>query len=911
MLSSSVVAGVVLALALAPGNSSKRFTGMVVNDVHMASSRGPLHQRARELVDVEPGDTYDPAAVRRSIKRLYALGDFSDIKVDARPEGDGVALTFHLYPRLTVGEVLLSEPNTTSKEVSSLRERLLEEGGISSEEPFDARRLDDAASRMVDVLHKKGFLWAEVDPEARIREAEAQVVFHIQLGQRARLNEIGIHGVSPHVEESLRREIGQKPGSFYDEQTVNKKIDRILKRWKDKGFYEARIDWEASPEPPGHVSIDIQAAIGPRVVIEATGAELSQKTLSRLVPIEKETSDSEDLIEESRANIEAYFRDRGYPEASVLVERELVGQERLTLRFRIETGQHLAVESIRIEGVGEVEEKTVRALLSTRPSSRFRSSPYVPRKWDEDQKGVRSYILHQGYHRAEVSGEVESTDEDPSRVNLLLRIEKGPQAYLESIDLQGAKQIPPSDVLANSRLRVGEIFDASKLIGARERTIRLYRNHGFQQVVVELATELDTSGTRGTASLLIDEGTQTRVDRIIFSGLDETKEQAVRSHVALSPQEPLSSEGLLETRQQLISTGLFRDVSVEVLPRDPATQTSDILIDLKEAPRTTVGYGFGYSERDLARVEGQITRHNILGMNRSVSAFARASFRSNRLFFSYQQPSTFGLDLPSFVTAVREEGERADFKFKRVGVGMQVLKRVSKHQTFFFRYSLEDVDLLEEDPENPPPREFSSAFISKVSVSSVTDTRDDPVAPTRGQFRIMDFDLSTKFLGTHSPFIKGLAQQFFYFPLPSDTVFVLALRGGIGKTFREDRDALLPITERFFAGGANTLRGFPLDEASPISLETGEPVGGNVLMLLNLEFRFPIAKRLGGVVFSDNGNVYRRLQVIRLLNWRYNAGLGFRYETPIGPVRVDYGIKLNPRPGESFGRLHVSLGHPF
>ena len=911
MLSSSMVAGVVLALALPSGNASERFTGMVVNDVQMASSRGPLPERARKLVDVQPGDAYDPAAVRRSIKRLYAFGSFSDIKVDARPEGDGVALTFHLYPRLTVDEVLLSDPTANSKEVSSMREILLEEGAISSGEPFDATRAEEAAVRMAVLLQKKGFLWAQVDPEARIREAEAQVVFHIELGPRARLNEIRIEGVTPRVKESLRREIGLKPGGFYDEQTVERELDAILKRWKGKGFYEARLDSEISPEPPEHVSIDILARIGPRVVIEATGAELSQKTLSALVPIEKETSDSEDLIEESRANIEAHFRERGYPDASVLVERELVGNQQLTLRFRIEPGQHLEIESVRIEGVSEADEKTIRTLLTTGPKGRFRSSPYVPRKWDEDQRAVRRFFLQQGYHRSEVTGEVEATDDDPSRVNMLLRIEKGPQAYLESVDLQGAEQIPPDEVMANSRLKVGEIFDAAKLIGARERTIGLYRNRGFQQVVVELATELDASGTRGTASLLIDEGAQTRVDRIIFTGLDQTKEQAVRPHVTLSPQEPLSSENLLETRQRLIGTGLFRDVSIEVLPRDPATQSSDVLIDLKEAPRTTVGYGFGYSERDLARVEGQISRHNILGMNRSASVFARASFRSNRLFFSYQQPDTFGLELPSFVTAVREEGERADFKFKRVGVGTQVLKRVSKSQTFFFRYSLEDVDLLEEDPQNPPPPEFRSALISKVSVSSVTDNRDDPVAPTRGRFRILDFDLSTKFLGTHSPFIKGLAQQFFYFPLPRNTVFVLALRGGIGQTFREDRDALLPITERFFAGGANTLRGFALDEASPTNSDSGEPVGGNVLMLLNLEFRFPIAKRLGGVVFSDNGNVYRRLQVIRLLNWRYNAGLGFRYETPIGPVRVDYGIKLNPRPGESFGRLHVSLGHPF
>jgi outer membrane protein assembly complex protein YaeT len=910
MIGLTTLTALTLALALVPESGPERFTGRLVNGVEIASSRGPLSDTARGLVDVRAGDPYDPAAVRRSIKRLYALGTFSDIKVDARPEGDGVSLTFHLYPRLTIGEVLLSEASMTSPEVVSMREDLLDAAGLVVEEPFDAIRVEHAAGRMEGLLRRKGFLWARVDPEARFRAADAQVVFHIEIGAQAKVSEIGIQGVPPHAQQDIRRQIGLKPGDLYDEETLTKRLDAIVKRWKDKRFYQAKLESEESPEPPDHVSVVIHGEIGPRVIVETTGAELSGKMLNRLVPVEKEASVSEDLIEESRANIEGHFRDRGFLDASVTVEREWVDRRRLTLSFRIETGKRLQVGSILLEGMSDIEEAKVRSLLTTRPRGRLRSSPYVPGKWEEDLKEVRRYLLQQGYHRARVTSEVKELEQEPGEVELILHVEEGPRAYLTSIGVEGASQIGADEIVANSGLQVGGVFDASTLVGSRERTINLYRNRGFRQVVVELATELDDSGTRGTANLLIHEGAQTRVDRVIITGLDQTKEKAVRPYVALTPHQPLSAQDLLETRQRLIGTGLFRDVSIEVLPPDPSTRSSDILIDLKEAPRTTVGYGFGYSERDLARVEGQITRHNILGMNRSASVFARASFRSNRLVFSYQQPDTFGLELPSFVSAVREEGERADFKFKRLGIGMQVLKRLSRTETLFFRYSLEDVDLLEE-PEKPPPPEFRPSFISKVSVSSVSDTRDDPVSPARGQFRILDFDLSAKFLGTHSPFIKGLAQQFFYFPLPSDMVFVLALRGGIGQTFREDRDALLPITERFFAGGANTLRGFALDEASPKNRETGEPVGGNVLMLLNLELRFPIANRMGGVVFSDNGNVYRRLQVIRLLNWRYNAGIGLRYETPIGPVRVDYGIKLNRRPGESFGRLHVSLGHPF
>jgi outer membrane protein insertion porin family len=448
-------------------------------------------------------------------------------------------------------------------------------------------------------------------------------------------------------------------------------------------------------------------------------------------------------------------------------------------------------------------------------------------------------------------------------------------------------------------------------VAARERTLGLYRNRGFRQAVVEIATDLDETGEQGDLSLIIHEGAQTRVDRIIIAGLERTKEEAVRSHIALSADAPLSSQELVETRQGLIGTGLFRDVRIEVLPADPVSRASDVLIQVEEGPRTTVGYGFGYSERDQVRVEGQITRHNMLGTNRSASLFGRASFRSNRLIFTFDQPDTFGLNLPSFVSAFREEEERTSFDFIRLGAGIQVLKRVSSAQTLFFRYNFERTKVfnLEVDPEEVD-REFRNYRISKVSVSSIHDTRDDPQSPTRGEFRLLDVQWAAKFLGTQGPYVKALAQQFWYVPVGPRLVGVVALRGGVAQSFREDRDALIPITERFFAGGANTLRGFGLDEASP-QTPTGEPVGGNVLMLLNLELRFPILGKLGGVVFSDNGKVYRRLEVIELLNWHYNAGFGFRYDTPFGPLRVDYGRKLNPRPDEPLGQWHVSLGHPF
>jgi len=902
-----------LVLALFAGGASERFAGRSVASVELSLSRGQLPEEARSLVEVQPGDPYDPAAVRRSIKQLFALGTFSDIKVDAQPVGDAVSLRFDLYPRLVVGTVRVA-PNS-SGEASSLRDDILEEGALTPGEPFDAPRVDEGASAIESWLRSKGYLWAEVDAEARFVESEAEVLFYCETGPQATLRRLDVEGLPFQVERYVRQQLGVAAGDRYDGQTFQAGVDRVLAEWKSKGFYQATIDLRAVAEPPEYVDIDLAAALGPRVVTRVVGVSLSEGTIDDLVPIREEASVSEDLIEESRANLEGYFRERGYPDAAVHVERERVGDQRLTLIFNVQTGDRFEVAAIRIEADPSIDRSEIESLLRTRARRPFRGAPFVADTWEEDLEEVRRYLLQLGYHRAEVWSEVVELEEEPGDVELVLHIDEGPQAYLESITVDGARQIAPDEIISNLDLKVGEILDASRLVGARERTLNLYRNRGFRSAVVEIGTDLDDSGERGSLRLLIHEGTQTRVDRIIITGLERTKEDAVRPHIALAAQAPLSSEELVETRQSLIGTGLFRDVRIEVLPADPLTRASDVLIQLEEGPRTTLGYGFGYSERDQIRVEGQITRHNILGMNRSASLFARASFRSNRLIFTFEQPDTFKLDLPSFVSAFREEEDRPSFDFIRVGAGMQVLKRLSTTQTLFFRYNFERTKVFnfEVDPEEID-REFRNLRISKVSVSSIQDTRDDPVSPTRGEFRLLDLQWAAKFLGTRGPYVKALAQQFWYFPVAHRFVGVVALRGGVAQSFREQVGdvpitKLIPITERFFAGGANTLRGFGLDEASPTA-PNGEPVGGNVLMLVNLELRFPILGNLGGVVFSDNGKVYRAFP-LDLWNWHYNAGFGLRYETPFGPLRVDYGRKLNPRPDEPRGRFHISLGHPF
>ncbi len=926
--------GLALGQEVAPG-ATESYRGRIIREVRLEHPGGPAPEASRELIELSPGTPYRPEAVRRSIQQLFSLGVFSDIKVEAAPAGDGteVSVLFRLFPRMEVAGVEL-EGLEAESELESLRDRLLEESELEAGDPLEVDELAAAAERLSVLLRSEGYLWAKVEPEASFRSPTATVVFHIESGARARIGALAIEGVPSHIEAHVRRELAFVEGDPYSRRELDRKIESLAAQWKDLGYYDARVSVAETPAENQRVDVRITPTMGPRIRIEVEGWDFSEKDLRKLVPLFSEARFTEDLVEESRVNLEEDLKDKGHRDVAVSVERETIGEEdQLVLHFRVAPGPKFEVAAIEIEGLRAASEEEVRSLLVTASRRRVRSAPFRQKTWEADLKEVRTYLESQGFHRARVDG-VERIDSGTvGLVTLVLRVEEGPRAVVDRVELQGASALEPDAVLEAARLLPSDPYALSALVAARERVLTLYRNQGFRAAEVEARGDLDERGESALVTLAVREGERTRVDRVILAGLRVTRESAVRRLITIEPGEPLSPSAIAETRQSLVGSGLFRSVDIEPLPPDPETLRSDVLITVSEGPRTTFAYGFGYEEQQLARAEIEVTRRNLFGLNRSVSLFTRASFRGARFITTYRQQEIFGLALPAFVSFFAEEEDRSSFDYNRVGVGLQLSKRVSLDQNLFFRYRFDQTKVFQLEVDiDEIDRRFRNTRISALSLASVTDRRDDPLNPGTGQFRILDVEWSATALGTEAPYLKGLAQQFFYFRMPHDMVAAAGLRLGVGQTYREDRDALLPIAERFFAGGATTLRGFALDEASPKrkivlpngDVVDGEPIGGNVLALLNLELRFPILGNLRGVVFSDSGNVYRRLKVIELLNWRYNMGFGFRYDTPLGPLRVDYGFKLDRRTvrsiecpdiltpcRESLGRFHVSLGHAF
>ena len=526
--------------------------------------------------------------------------------------------------------------------LKSLEDRLIDESRVNPGDPLDVDALAAGAERIENVLRGEGYLWATVEPEASFQSPIAAVVFHIEPGRRAHIGSIDISGVAPHVADHMRRELDVGEGNLYSRSAIDASVAKLSTSWRERGFYGASVEVEAIPdERVDRAWVDLKIAVdmGPRVRIEVKGGDFSDKTIRKLVPLYGETLFTEDLTEESRANLEGFLRERGHRDARVALERETAAEGRyLYLRFHVEPGILYDVAGIEIEGLDSITEADVRSLFVTRTTRRFRTAPFQERIWQEDLEAVQSYLERQGFHRAAVTGREEAFTQTLGKLVLVAVMDEGPRAFIESVQVEGATALEAGAVLEASGLSPGAPFDATGIVEARERIVAHYYNQGFRQVNVQARTLMDDAGTRADVELEISEGQRTRVDRVIISGLSITRESAVRQLVTVESGAPLSPVAILDTRQKLVGSGLFKSVNVDVLPADPATNRSDVLISVEEGPLSTFAYGFGFEERQLLRAEFEVTRRNLFGLNRTISVFTRASF-SWRAFHHHLSPA--------------------------------------------------------------------------------------------------------------------------------------------------------------------------------------------------------------------------------------------------------------------------------
>jgi outer membrane protein insertion porin family len=925
------------------------------------------------LLETKIGAPLSMRDVRETVAHLIGLDVFEDVRVEqeALPSG-GVLVRYVLVPAHPVDRVEFE--GNLGVDGGELRRLVVDEVGTTPR----AAQASGATEMLKRAYRERGYPQAAVT--ARIQETHnpdrATLIFAVNAGPRAAIQDLRITHAdgadgSPLVETpDLRR------GTSYDRAAVDRELQRWADRSRARGFYEARASHGVLFLPDGAV-LSVTLTQGPLIRVAFAGDPLSEDDQERLVPIRAEASADEDLLEDSARAIEAFLKREGHRDARVDYDR-VPGTNDVVITFTVDRGPRFEVSNVRVTGNASVATAEIRALLRVNEGDVF--SEEALGLGVANVRGtyrIRGFASVGIVARQNVIAP-EQPGDDERDLELVIEIAEGPRTVVRGVDFEGQAVITANALRELAELQAGRPFSEVDLIAARDRIELEYRNRGYDQISVQSSVALAERDTAADIRFTLVEGQQVIVDRILIVGAVRTNPETIRRELVLRPGQPLGYADSIESRARLAALGLFRRVTIEEIAHG-AEPRRDLLVRVEEAPPTTIGGGGGVEGAFRLRTDEagnaverfelvprgffEIGRRNLWGKNRAVNLFTRVSVRNRdvglnedgtpatsstagsysgfneyRVVATFREPRVFNSRTDVLVTGILEQAIRSSFNFARRELRAEAGLRLSPAYSLSGRYSFERTELFDErfttdESQGIIDRLFPQIRLSTFSGSFIRDSRDDLLDPSRGLLVTFTSDLAMRAIGSEVGFAKAYVEAFSFKQLPSARRVVLALgaRLGVADGFRREVTSVgedgapvievvddIPVSKRFFAGGDTTVRGFSLDrlgDDKTIS-PSGFPTGGNGVIVLNGEMRVGVAGPLQAVGFVDSGNVVARASELSLGDLRTAAGFGIRYRSPVGPIRLDLGFKLDRRelsPGRLERRSvwHISFGQAF
>jgi outer membrane protein assembly factor BamA len=763
-------------------------------------------------------------------------------------------------------------------------------------------RLERAGRDVGLALKRRGYLEALVSAEAVRVSRGADILFHVHAGPRVRVGATTLEGTEGVAELALGELMRPRRGEIYRKAQADSACEAMRRRLVEAGRWRAGVEARETYDP-GHARMDVVFHLrpGPRTALELRGTALGSGLFATVRDIVSDGRASADALEAGAERIESQLRRLGCREAHAhaSIETRPWGE---AIVYDVTPGPKATVASVVVRGA----DAALGEGLRTRPGEAVQEAVL-----EEDRRTILRRLEDEGYFEASVDVDV---PDGGGALPVVFVARPGPRADVSGVDVLGPALPPPGDDEGRRELtlRAGLPYRLRDVAADRDTLLAAWRRTGYLEAQVHFKPEFSPDRTAVKVNLVVEPGPRTIVDHVVLAGLVQTKEATVEREMVLRPGEAFSFERVLESQRRLSALGIFERVGISEI--DPNRERRrDLVVRVEEAPSTAISWGVGYSEQDRLRGSVEVTRRNLGGLGRTASVFLRGSFQGSRFLLNLREPWLFGRQFDSFLTGFWEEQSLPSFDYNRKGAIVQVGRTLDRRATFILRYLYQDTHVYNiQVPPEQIDRQYRTYTVAGPAASMVWDSRDDPLEPGRGLFASADLQMSAQPLGGVS-YLKGFFQATGIRRLRTDLIFVLSGRLGLSGTFG-DEGPLLPLPERFFAGGDYGPRGFPVDGVGPQfvgSDGTLYPTGGNALLLGGAELRYDIRRSLQLAGFLDLGNVYPEIRDLALSDLRRSAGVGVRYRTPIGPLRLDWGYVLDRRPGESPSHLHLTIGHAF
>jgi outer membrane protein insertion porin family len=889
----------------------------------------------RRLLAVEVGAPLAEDAVRRTLTNLYASGIPGQVELLSAPTDDGgVRLTLVLWANVRVEEIRFE--GQRSLPVELLREAV----GGGAGQLLSEDRLVRGLYALQDLYKSRGYLAAEVrlavDYQDRARK-RAVVTYRIASGRPARVGAIGLEGDPGSVPRAeLLERLALKPGAPYRPARAAEAAERLRRSLVERGFRLAQVSAPSERFDPGQNRVDLvfPVAVGPRFELVVRGTEQAALERRGLLPFWGPEGFDEALLLQAVRRIQRFYQEKGHYQVRVEPTSER-SAELYRVVLTVEPGPVFAVAEVAFEGNQQVPTSALEPRLTTAPKRLLElgSGRLIDEELAADVANLRAFYASLGYTAARVGpARVEVLPE--ARLRVVVPIVEGERRPLLSLRFEGNTVLDAATLgraLADAGLLTSGGPFLPVLVEDSVRTVRaLYEEAGYASAQVSARDAWNAEGGGAEVVIEVLEGPLTRVDRVIVRGQQRTDPELVRRIVGLEPGEAVSRSSLLSAQRDLYRLGAFASAEVTLSPSEPGANTRDVVVRLEEGKTRRVVYGLGYDTEDGVRGLLGFSRSNVFGRGYTLGASLRLSEKDNLARLTFDQPYSFGLRLPLTYTLFVSDETRPSFSVEKRGARVEAVRDFGAHVRSSLVYDFRLVSSRLDDSavlgaEGEPAREDQDIRISSLIPNVLLDYRDDPVDPKSGWSTFAQLQYAFPLGTATESFLKLFVQQTYLRPLRGFGVLAGSFRLGAIEPYRDENldptlDPSLPsarvsIAERFFGGGANSHRAYGRDElgepGSTLTREGLNPRGGNGVLLLNLDYRFPILGDVGGVVFVDAGNVWAGYRDIDPAELKLGAGLGLRYASPIGPVRLEVGWKLDREPGEDSFAWFLWIGNPF
>ena len=703
--------------------------------------------------------------------------------------------------------------------------------------------------------------------------------------------------------------IKSKAGEPLSQEKVSQDIKEIYKL----GYFEdVKVESEKSDS-----GIILSYLVTERPIVREIrivgSKEIKDEKIREAIILKPNSVFSTKDLTSSEKKVKKLYTDEGYYLAEVSAKSEKRGKNELRLVFTVSEGKKVLIKTIRFQGNKAFSARKLRKAMQTKEkwflSWLTGAGAYKEEVLKNDVNLIADLYFNKGYINAKIGDPEVKLLGDKSGLDVTIRITEGEQFKNGDVDFRGELILSKEILKKLIKMKKGEIFSRAVL---REDVVALtdkYTDKGYAFANVTPLSKIDPNTKTIDITFEFEKGNMVFIEKINITGNSKTRDKVIRRQFKLAEGDLYSSGALKRTKQNLTNLGYFEEVNI-ASAKGSADNKLNLNAEVKEKSTGKFSIGGGYSSADGPIGQASIQQDNFLGLG--LKAILSGSIGGET------QTYTLGLTDPYFRDTkwtlggdiYRTEREYTDYDRRVTGADIKAGYPLTDDLNTFWLYRWESKDIFNQTEALDSVEEItqeSSYTLSSIYASLTLNTTDFRLDPTKGTSTTLSVEYAGP--GGNARFVRYIGESAVFFPFKWNTVF--SLRGTLGYLQRTGRD--IPIDENFYLGGINTIRGYGTREVSPyVATPDGVAfIGGNKEVVFNAEYVFPILKEanIKGLFFFDTGNAYAPGQQI-FSTMRSSYGFGVRWYSPMGPLRLEYGIPVNPRPGidSSSGKLEFSIG---